>query len=297
MIISNRIVSLEGQYHTKLEDLQNLISESADHILHLNLDHSYWLNQRAISWMVSQCKYLVTLRVVECRVKTAALVKLVAACPQLRQLTFSISSFANIKKDVFVPAKNTLQGLRKLGIYYSSREMALMNYFGEHATLLDCCDSLEELHIGSAGMAIPELYRPILTCPLRLKTLRTMTITSNIHAGAQMMFYGTLSQLPNTAISWKNLLMPNVNLHEFVTKTEFKGCLGNMVSMESLDVSGSKVMFPCDGVDITTATQLQYLNISMTSVTSDQLKIIATSCNKLRSINLFGCTYIFQGVS
>jgi hypothetical protein len=220
----------------------------------------------------------------------------VTSCPHLRELSFSISSFANIKKDVFVPAKNTLQGIRKLGIYYTSREMALMNYFGEHATLLDCCDSLEELHIGSAGMAIPELYRPILKSPRQFKTLKIMTITSNIHAGAQMMFYGTLSQLPNATISWRTLLMPNVNLLEFVTKTEFKGCLGNMSSMQSLDVSGSKVTFPCDGLDITTAIQLQYLNISMTSVTSAQLKIISSSCNKLQSLNLFGCAYVFQGV-
>ena len=161
--------------------------------------------------------------------------------PNLRSLSYSISSFADIKKEVFTDAAEVLKNLTSLHIYFSSRDMSVMIYLGEHTTIVDYCDNLEELKISSAGMAIPELYRPIISNPQKHTKLKSMCITNNIHAGAQMFFYGTLSQLNNSEFHWRSFLIPNVNFTEFSKKEEFKNCLQNIENLEYLDVSGSKV--------------------------------------------------------
>ncbi len=288
---------MTDQYFVKEEEFMQFMKNVSYAVQHLDLSHAYWLPQRAIQKCVSHCcKKLQVLSVVECKLKITQLVSLLSSCTALRHLAFSLSSFTDIKKEVFQGAQKTLKLLQKLHLYYNSREMTLMNYFGEHATLLDFCEQLEQLIISSSGMAIPELYLPLVTQPQKHKHLKVMQITNNIHAGAQMLFYSTLSQLPNSDIAWQTLLMPNVNLTEFIKKPEFRACLANLSSLRDLDVSGSKVAFPNDALDMTTATELRHLCISKTTVNSEQLKMVASNCNKLTSVNLFGCSCIFQGV-
>ena len=231
---------------------------------------------------------------IECKLKLDALVNLTANLSNLTALSFSISSFADIKKDVFAPAKDTLANIKRLHIYYSSCEISVLviSYLGEHTTLIDYCYSLEELRVSSAGMAMPELCRPIISKPENHPNIRSMCITSNIHAGAQMLFYGTLSQLPNAQLDWETLLLPNVNFPAFSKKAEFLHCLKNVKDLKNLDLSGSKVKFPADVLDVTVATHLQHLNCSMTLLEDVQLRYIAANCNQLTSINLFGCSKI-----
>ncbi len=285
-----RRCNFEGCYHVGEEDIRFFILNAAQNIESLNFNHCYWLPQRVIQWAINKCKNLKELHVIESKLRTDTLVNLVASIPSLRALSFSITSFADIKQDVFTPAKETLKTMERLHVYYTSTELTIMNYLGEHTTILDHCDSLKHLLIGSAGMAVPELYRPIITRPHSHCGLQVMTITNNIHAGAQMFFYGTLSQLPNADIHWRTLLMPNVNFCEFSKKPELLSCFSHIEELEDLDVSGSKVSFPNTVMKMEKAAKLRYLNLKGTLVTSKQLQYISTHCTLLTSVNLHGCT-------
>lgn len=280
----------------KEEDFKYYVSNGSSNIESLDLNHCYWWPQRLIQWAGHKCRSLQELHVIECKIRSDTLVSLIASLPQLTALSFSITTFADIKRDVFAPAKVTLEHIRYLHIYYTSTELTIMNYLGEHATLLDFCDNIEEIKVGSAGMAVPELYRPIITYPQKHLKLKSMSITNNIHAGAQMFFYGTLSQLPNDKIHWKTLLMPNVNFEEFSKKKEFIGCLTNMEELENLDISGSKVSFPNKVMDMERGISLKYLNLKSSNVCSTHLRFIASSCTMLTSINLFGCVRLLKEV-
>ena len=280
-------------YCMKEAAVKQYIQSSREHIQCLNFNHCYWLPSRLLQWAMARCMQLTALHVIECKLRTETLVAILASHPNLTALSFSISSFNDITKDAFTNAREMLKNLKRLHVYYTSRELGLMSYVGEHSTLLDFCSSLEELVIGSAGMAIPELYRPIISNPQNHLSMKVLSITNNIHAGAQMLFYGTLSQLPNSHLTWQTLLMPNVNFLEFLRKSEFRTCLRNTQSLQHLDVSGSKVHFPSDQMDIGEARDLRFLSLRAMMIYSEQLLHIATSCTQLTTVNLFGCTHIF----
>lgn len=281
----------------KEDEAKSLLQNAGQRVRILDLNHCYWFSSKFVQWALSKCRQLTELHVLECRLSVPALVTALAGLPGLTALSFSITSFSHIKRDEFCAAQKTLEGLQRLRVYYTSRELSIMSYLGEHATLLDFCRNLEALVVGSAGMAIPELYRPILGRPEDHDKLRVMAITSNIHAGAQMMFYGTLSQLPNADLHWQTLLMPNVNFAEFTKKAEFKDCLRHIEDLVDLDVSGSKVFFPNPAMDLSKAVRLQHLCLNMTLLRSQQLMYIGVNCLQLRSLSLYGCPAIFKGVS
>ena len=248
-----------------------------------------------MTWTVENCTNLRSLSVIECKLKMPAFVSLLTRLSQLVTLAFSVQSFNDLRKDVFTPCQNILKHLKSLHVFYNSREVAVMQYLGEHQTIFDHCDSLEHIHIGCAGMAIPELYRPIVTEPSKLTKLKSMCISSNIHSGAQMLFYGTLSQLPNHSINFETLLMPNVNFCEFMRKDEFKPCLQNISQLKHLDIYGTKVSFPLQFINaLVRASELEYLNLGSSCVTEAQLSLIASHCRKLTSLNLFNCSEVIQ---
>ena len=236
-----RRIDFEGNYLLSEEDITEYIEAVSHHVEKLCLKHAYWLSSRTLQKIIHMCSSVTHLNVIECRLKIKALVQPLAKMPNLVSLAFSVQSFSDIKKDVFVDAESNLSNIESLYICFASRNLTIMTYLGEHRTMLDYCTNLEELRIGAAGMAIPELYRPIISNPSNHLKLRVMCITNNIHAGAQMLFYGALSQFPNSKLQWTSLLMPNVNLFEFAKKEEFRDCLKNIESLKSLDVSGSKV--------------------------------------------------------
>ena len=267
------------------------------HITSLNLNHCYWLPQHTVQSAVNKCKNLQELHVIQCDLGVTNLVALVASLTQLVNLSFSISSFRDIVKDVFMAAERTLHGLRRLRVYYTNRELSVMNYIGEKPTLLDYCDGLEELEIGSAEISIPELYRPVVTHPRQHLNVRSMRLASTIHAGALMLFYGTLSQLPSSEIHWTSLLMPNVNLSEFVKKVEFQGCFRNIERLCEVDISGSFRNFSPEVLDLSVAHELRYLNVAHTALSGEHLYLIATHCHKLVGLNLSGCQNILTRVS
>ena len=288
-------VTLKGQYYLSEDDIKETIRDRGETIKSLNLNHCTWLSSRLVSWAISHCPNLQSLSVLECRIKVANLVQLVSRLPHLTSLAFSVRSFNDLKKDVFTPCRNVLKQLRTIYLYYSSRELSTMHYLGEHTTVFDYCDNLEHIYIGSAGMAIPELYRPLVTQPDRFTQLKSMCITSNIHAGAQMLYYGTLSQLPNANIKFQSLVMPNVNFSEFIKKPDFRACLKHLEHLKYLDVFGSKVTFPKDFMcDLVQASQLEYLNLGASRVSGEQLELIAENCPKLKMVNLFNCAEICQ---
>ena len=224
------------------------------------------------------------------------LVNLLTDQPNLQALSFSISTFADIKRDKFAAAQDSLKTLKRLHLYYTSTEMVLMRYHGESATILDYCHNLQELLIDSAGMAVPELYRPIISSPAVYNKLEVLSLTPNIHAGAQMFFYGTLQQLPNAKLPWRTLLMPNVNFCEFSRKPEFRECLQEVDKLENLDLSGSRVEVPNGVVDFSRAFNLRYLNLrsKLQRYTDRELKMVLSSCSQLRSLNLAGCAWTME---
>ena len=280
-------------YCMKEAAVKQYVQSSREHIQCLNFNHCYWITSRLLQWAIARCTHLTALHIIECKLRTETLVAILSSRLNLTALSFSISSFNDITKDAFTNAREMLKNLKRLHVYYTSRELGLMSYVGEHSTLLDFCSSLEELVIGSAGMAIPELYRPIISNPQNHLSMKVMSITNNIHAGAQMLFYGTLSQLPNSHLTWQTLLMPNVNFLEFLRKSEFRACLRNTQSLQHLDVSGSKVHFPSDQIDIGEARDLRFLSLQAVMIHSEQLLHIATCCTRLTTVNLFGCSQVF----
>ena len=224
-------------------------------------------------------------------------VSILADLLQLQSISFSINSFTNIKKEIFTSSSHILKQLKRLHIFYNSRELHVMSYIGEHETLLDYCENLEELTIDAAEMSIPELYRPVVSCPNKLLSFKGMRLSNNIHAGAQMLFYGTLVQLPNARIKWQTLLMPNVNFGEFTKKSEFLDCLKSVGHFRNLDISGSLEPLTSNSLSLADALELRYLNVARTLVSHQHLSIISSACRHLTSLNLFECDYIFYMVS
>lgn len=259
-------------------------------------NHCHWFLARTIQWTIQSCKNLKELHVIECRLRTESLVGLIANLPKLIALSFSISTFADVKKDMFTPAEASLKNLSRLHLYYTSTELVLMRYHGESPTILDYCHNLEELVIDSAGMAVPELYLPIISNPSVYSKLTKLCLTPNIHAGAQMFFYGTLQQLPNASLQWHTLLMPNVNFCEFSRKKELMNCLKQIENLENLDLSCSRVDLPNALVDFARARKLKYLNLKSKYqlYTRAELKVILDNCTQLTSLNLAGCTWNFE---
>ena len=248
-----------------------------------------------ITWSIENCVNLTSLSVLECKLKIPALVTLLTRLSQLVNLAFSVQSFNDLRKEVFQPCQDVLAHVKSLYLFYNSREISVMQYLGEHHTIFDHCESLEHIHIGCAGMAIPELYRPIVASPSAMTNLRSMCMSSNIHSGAQMLFYGTLSQLPNDNIKFETLLMPNVNFPEFMRKQEFKACLENIGQLRHLDIYGSKVSFADEFMQaLQRARELRYLNLGVSRVTDEQLAHIASHCRQLTSVNLFNCSEVLQ---
>ena len=292
----HRDCNFEGYYFAREEDVTHHVSSYRKHIEKLTFNHCHWFPSRLIQSAVKSCKNLQELHLIECNLKTDALVVLLVAQPKLRALSLSIATFADIKRDKFDRAQRTLKNLTKLHLYYTSTEMVLMRFLGESSTILDYCENLEELVIDSAGMAVPELYRPIISQPHLHSKLKAFSLTPNIHAGAQMFFYGTLQQLPNSSIEWRTLLMPNVNFTEFSRKPEFQDCLKRIDKLEHLDLSGSKVEFPNKLIDLEQNHKLHYLNLKSTLHKNCRtgLKYILINCPQLTSLNLAGWAWSRQ---
>lgn len=289
----NRCSNFEGCYTLAEDDLKQYVQYSWRYIRVLNLNHCYWLNQKCLHVAIKKCRNLQQLHVIQCNLTTTVFVSLLADLSELRSLSFSTDSFVNIKKETFHPARETLKNLNSVCIYYSSRELAVMNYLGEQSTLLDFCENLEELVINSAEISIPELCRPIFSKPKKLETIKSMSLSSNIHAAANLLFYSTLAVLAHLQIPLEKLLMPNVNFVEFSQKPEYKDCLKNVSELRYLDISGS--FQPVDGtiLNITTARQLRYYNVSRTKITSQHLADVASNCRNLTSLNIFECSHAF----
>lgn len=283
--------NFEGCYTIQDDDLKDYVQHSCSFIRVLNLNHCYWLTKKCLQSAIKKCANLQELHVIQCKLGVAALVSLLVDLTQLRSLSFSIDSFMNIKKEMFQPARETLKGLNAVCIYYSSRELAVMNFLGEQLTLLDYCESLTELAINSAEISIPELCRPVLSRPNRLDTIRSMSLSSNIHAAAHLLFYGTLSALANLEIHWETLLMPNVNFSEFSQKLEYKECLKHVDRLRFLDISGSFQPVDRKVLNILSAHQLRYYNVSMTKIRPQHLLDIASTCHQLTSLNIFECSH------
>ena len=290
------VSSFENCYLCPEQDIRGYVLGGCKNITVLNFNHCYWLPQRLIYWTTTKCSNLKGLHVIECRLRSNILVNILAQHQELEELSFSISSFAEVHQEEFSPIKGSLKKVRKLSIYYSRSQGCSVNYLGEHASLLDFCSELESLHLGSAAFGISELYRPIITNPALYEKLHTMTITSNIHAESQMFFYGTLSQLNNHEIYWKTLLMPNINLKKFPQLSAFQHCLTHVSSLKSLDMSGSMATLPVDVLSLT-ATSLTYLNLKCTLLESNQLKKIVDSCPNLKSLNVCGCPLLLTTVN
>lgn len=290
-----RFTSFEGRYHVKEEDFKKYIKKSCRWIQSLDLNHCYWWPPKLINWAIGKCSDLRELHVIECRIKVSNLVALINGLPKLVKLSFSVESICDLKTSVFDPCSNVLKQVRSLYLYFSSRELSLLHFLGEQSTILDHCENLEEIFIGSAGMAIPELYRPLITHPQNFRHLKVMCITNNIHAAAQMLYYGTLSQIPNSNLRFKTLIMPNVNFPEFMQRPEYQNCLCHMENLHHLDIYGSKVTFPMDVIDIKAAVELRHISLGASRISGTQVKHIATHCEKLTSINLFNCDNLFKG--
>lgn len=291
---------MEGCYFVRDSDLKIFLRRSHQNILILNLNHCYWLSSKILQWTVHKCQNLRELHILECRLRVESVVSLLRECHSLQALSFSIGSFSDIKLEHFTSAKATLNKLKRLSICYTSRSVipGRLMYVGEHNTLLDLCSSLLELHILASGRPVFEIYRPIISQPSMYASLKIMTLTDYIHAGAQMIFYGSLSQIDNNYRLWHALLMPNLNFAEFQQKSEFADCLRNVGELRQIDLSGSRdVTFPNSSIDLSAAVMLTYLNIASSSVDSLGLTYIADCCPKIVSLNLFECPNIFKLVS
>ena len=293
-----RLCVLEGCYYVNDIELRYLV-QNHQNIKKLNVNHCYWLSPKILQWTVHRCKNLHELHLLECRLRIETVISLISSCRMLKSLSFSVGSFADMKLEIFLSAKETLSLLKSLTVCYTSKQSGpnSLMYTGEHHTMLDLCTSLYELHILASGRPVYEIYRPIIAKPDGYANLCIMTITDYVHSGAQMLFYGSLSQIHNDGRPWTCLLMPNLNFKEFQAKSEFAHCLSNVENLQQLDVSGSRdVVFPNHVIDLSLAHRLSYLNVASTSVDSAGLFYVSEYCTNLVSLNLFGCSKIFQMV-
>ena len=189
-------MNLEGYYDLIDDTLKRFVQQTSHYITVLNLNHCYWLTQRCLQSTIKKCVNLKELHVIQCNLKIDLFVSILADLLLLESISFSINSFMNIKKEIFTSSSHILKQLKCLHIFYNSRELHVMTYIGEHETLLDYCENLEELAIDAAEMSIPELYRPVVSCPNKLLSFRGMRLSNNIHAGAQMLFLRYVSSAP-----------------------------------------------------------------------------------------------------
>ena len=289
-----RNTSFEACYSLKEEDIKIYINNSEKYIHHLNIDHCYWWSKKLVHWVIGKCQHLKSLHVIECQLKPSELCKLISKLKDLNSLSFSVQTVCEVKRDNFTEAAKTLKNLKRLELYFSSSELSLAQYHGELPTILDLCPKLQELHVNAQRIAVPELYRPVVSDPAQHTALRKLKLTSNIHAGAQMYFYGVLSQLPHDGIHLKSLLLPNVNLKEFTKSPDYVKCLEYMEDLEEFDLSETRLTFPMWWINLERATKLRYLNVGGTKITSDYLSIVCESCPWLISVNLHNCQDIFR---
>jgi hypothetical protein len=221
-----------------------------------------------------------------------SLASAIATMNQLTVLSFSVTTYLDILKSVFIVAEETLRTLRHLHLYYVASEQRFIQFVGEQATVIDYCLSLERLSIDSSAISRPELFHPVLEDAKRHVNLTSMQLCNAHHAGAMMLFYGILAQLPSNKVEWRSLLLPNVNLLEFTHQPGLNSCFSCVEQLRYLDVCGSKVPFTL--LDFSRTPSLLYLNVAGRILSWEQFSNICQYCRQLASLNVYGCPDIFS---
>jgi F-box/LRR-repeat protein 18 C-terminal len=287
-----RYTCVEGCYHVTELGLKKHIQACCQHITVFNLNHCYWISAKVIKNVISKCQNLSELHVIQCRLSACSLSRVIATMRHLTALSFSVSTYTDISRSVFATAEATLRSLGCLNLYYATSEQRVIQYVGEQATFLDFCISLETLTIDSSEVLLPELFRPVLHGANMRLCLTAMQLDNAQHAGALMLFYGVLTQLPTDKIKWRSLLLPDINIQEFVRQPELIGCFNNVEHLRELDMSGSKL--PFTQLDFSLARNLLYLNVAGRILSREQLNHISFHCHQLISLNIYGCPNIFS---
>lgn len=295
-----RVVKMGNFHEMSKEMFKEFINNSYRHIVKLDLNHCYWLPGHVVTDMVLKCCKLTELHLIECKLRSQQLVKILAQNQSIRAFSCSIASITDITEQVMQnpAAQKTLWYLKKLCLHFKQEarkfDLSVSVNFVQNTSLFHYCGNLESLHVlGTPHRGLPkDMLRPLILNLDNFQRIKELAINDAADPAARIFFFGTLLELCKVDLHLKTLLKPMANL---TTKQDFANIFKNMSDLENLDLSRSNIEVPMDMIKWEEAVNLRHLNLlENIKINSEQLSMLAGSCPHIVSLNLQYCISSFQ---
>ncbi|KAK0051177.1 F-box/LRR-repeat protein 18 [Biomphalaria pfeifferi] len=271
----------------------------------LDLNYCYWINLEELTCLL-RCTNLRSLHLMQVKIDEVSLCKMLSQLPHLTSLSISICDIEKFNQKVngCKAVQECLSRIRKLSIHfwhhkkYKQDNCEQLVRFSSGSSFVDHFHSLEELYVyGSAdnSRCFPLYYfTPLVKNVNSLKNMRVMSLNKSYDEASTILFYSLLRSVCKVGVQLSTLLQPTYDCNLEWKESDYLDTMADMNTLVHLDISGSQQKIYNGIFNFTSATHLQYLNLSgNNTVDSESLLFLSRCCPHLVSINLHSCPSIF----
>ena len=288
---------------TSEKALSSYIRAGCQYIETLNLNHCYWFSSTFLANTVYRCRHVRKLFLLDCKLTTKALSKIICSIECLQSLMITVSSMLEFSNEINgnQTIQKALQPLKHFAIHLREETSAVAPNnlrLSQQTTIIEYCPNLESFcMIGAPGMNRQKLSRHLIH-PLIVKTenltkLRTMSINCTADATSRLYFFGILvKSFDQPEKQFRNLSVCGLDFAQAVKSSYLiRSMKESCPTLESLDMS--KVYIENLDAFLTIETPcLKHLNLSDIRSESRCLGLLqsASHCANLVSLNLKSAT-------
>ncbi|KAI8787603.1 F-box/LRR-repeat protein 18 [Biomphalaria glabrata] len=293
------------QYWLKTGMLKMYIEPILDKMHTLDLNYCYWINLEELTSLL-RCTNLRALYLMQVKIDEASLCKMLSQLPHLTSLSISIRDIEKFNQEVnsCKAVQECLSRIRKLSIHfwnhkkYTEDNFEQLVRFSSGSSFVDYFHSLEELYVyGCANnvRCFPLYYfSPAVENVSSLKNMKVMSLNKSYDDASTILFYSLLRSVCMVGVQLRTLLQPTYDFNLEWKERDYLDTMDDMKTLVHLDISGSQQRIYNGIFNFTSATHLQYLNLSgNNTVDSESLLFLSRCCPQLVSINLHSCPSIF----
>lgn len=302
----------DGFYSISDKHLTDYVRNSCSHIEYLNLNHCYWLNAKTVETVVTKCKSLKRLLLLDITLTSKRLCKILGALPKLESFAFTVSNIHEFDEDLnkMEDAQRTMGNISDLTLHFKvgltprSETAISVQFLQKKTSFFEHCRNLEGLHVighPNLGCGLPKLLvQPNVVKTENLKNIKELSLNYAIDPAARIFYYGTLLSVTKLQQQLKTVLNPSANFESQIRTCFWTKFWHTQYCLENLDLSNialSKII-PNVFDPIRMKQTWKYLNISNTFSNSHDaihanLTSLATSCPNLVSLNVRNSHLVF----